>query len=59
MALDPRGLIGEAGWIAGPELLGRVSRSTVRNWVAAGRLVRVAPGVFALPGSAGSWRASA
>lgn len=56
MALDPRRLVGEAGWIAGSELSARVSRSTVRTWVASGRLVRLAPGVFALPTAAGSWR---
>jgi predicted transcriptional regulator of viral defense system len=54
--LDPRVLIGEAGRITGPELLGRVGRSTVRNWVAAGRVVRLAPGIFALPTAAGHWR---
>lgn len=56
MALDPRQLVGEAGWITGPELVERVSRSTVRNWVAAGRLVRLAPGLFALPRGADDWR---
>lgn len=59
MTLDPWRLIGEAGWITGPELLSQVSRSTVRNWVAAGRLVRLAPGVFALPAAAGNWRVRA
>ncbi len=56
MAHDPRRLVGETGWITGPELLSRVSRSTVRNWVAADRLVRMAPGVFALPAAARDWR---
>jgi very-short-patch-repair endonuclease len=59
VAFDPRRLIGEPGWITGPELLAHVSRSTVRNWVAAGRLVRLAPGIFALPAAAGSWRVRA
>jgi very-short-patch-repair endonuclease len=59
VTLDPRRLIGEPGWITGPELLGRVSRSTVRNWVAAGRLVRLAPGIFALPAAAENWRVRA
>ena len=59
MASDPRQLIGEPGWITGPELLAHVSRSTVRNWVAAGRLVRLAPGVFVLPAAAGNWRVRA
>lgn len=56
MVLDPQRLIGEAGWITGPELLEQVSRSTVRTWVASGQLVRLAPGVFALPTAADSWR---
>ncbi|WP_324277348.1 hypothetical protein [Blastococcus brunescens] len=37
-----------------PELLAHVSRSTLRNWVAAGKLVRLQPGVLALPGAAGT-----
>ncbi|MDP5184538.1 DUF559 domain-containing protein [Blastococcus sp. BMG 814] len=56
MAHDPERVVGEPGWITGPELLSRVSRGTVRNWVAAGRLVRLAPGLFALPAAAGDWR---
>ncbi|CCG03053.1 DUF559 domain-containing protein [Blastococcus saxobsidens] len=56
MAHDPQPLLGETGWIAGPELLSCVSRSTVRNWIAAGRLVRLAPGLFALPAVAREWR---
>lgn len=56
MARDPRQLIGQAGWITGPELLSQVSRSTVENWVRAGRLVRLQPGIFALPAGAENWR---
>jgi hypothetical protein len=56
VAHDLRRLVGETGWITSPELLTRVSRSTIRNWVAAGRLVRLAPGVFALPAAARDWR---
>ena len=56
MARDPRRLLGEAGWITGDELLDQVSRSTVRNWVAAGTLVRLRPGVFALPAAGSNWR---
>jgi predicted transcriptional regulator of viral defense system len=56
VVLDPQRLIGEAGWITGPELLRQVSRSTVRTWVASGRLVRLAPGIFALPSAADDWR---
>ncbi len=56
MARDPRQLIGEAGWITGPELLAGVSRSTVERWVTAGLLVRLQPGIFALPAAANDWR---
>jgi very-short-patch-repair endonuclease len=56
MAHDPRRLVGEAGWIAGDDLLAHVSRSTVRNWVAAGKLLRLRPGVFALPVADANWR---
>jgi hypothetical protein len=56
VARDPRQLVGEAGWIAGSRLLAQVSRSTVRSWVAAGRLVRLEPGVLALPAVAGDRR---
>lgn len=56
MAQDVTDLLGDRGWIAGPELLGSVSRSTVGRWVAAGALVRLAPAVFALPSAAVDWR---
>jgi very-short-patch-repair endonuclease len=56
VAHDLRRLVGERGWITSPELMTRVSRSTIGNWVAAGRLVRLAPGVFALPAAARDWR---
>lgn len=56
VAWDPRRLVDEPGWIPGSELLESVSRSTVRTWVATGRLVRLAPGVLALPEVAGDWR---
>ena len=56
MALDVRGVVGEAGWVTAAELLPRVSPRTVTNWVAAGKLVRLRPGVFALPSAAPGWR---
>lgn len=56
MARNPRRLVDERGWIPASELLEEVSRSTVRTWVATGRLVRLAPGVLALPDAAGVWR---
>ena len=56
MAQDPGRLIGEAGWATVPELLVHVSRRTLTDWVAAGRLVRLRPGVLALPGTGPDWR---
>ena len=35
MAIDVAGTVGEAGWITAQELLTRVSRRTMANWVAA------------------------
>lgn len=59
MAHDVPRLVGERGWITGPELLESVGRSSVRRWVDAGALVRLAPGLFALPASAPDWRVRA
>lgn len=56
MAHEVADLLGERGWITGPQLLGTVSRSTVGRWVATGALVRLSPAVFALPGAADDWR---
>jgi very-short-patch-repair endonuclease len=56
MPLDPAQLIGGAGWATVPELLVHVSRRTLTDWVAAGRLVRLRPGVLALPGAGAGWR---
>jgi very-short-patch-repair endonuclease len=56
MAHEVSELLGERGWITGPQLLGSVSRSTVGRWVSAGALVRLAPAVFALPAAADDWR---
>ena len=57
MARDPARLIGEAGWVSVPELLAHVSRRTLTDWVAAGKLVRLRPGILALPGADADWRA--
>ena len=56
MARDVRDLVGEAGWITTAALGQHVSPRTVGNWVAAGKLVRLRPGVLALPPSRRSWR---
>ena len=57
MAIEVAAAVGEAGWITVPELLTRVSRRTVTSWVAEGKLVRVRPGVVALPAATHRWRA--
>lgn len=56
MAHDPRQIIGADGWATVPELLKRVSRRTLSSWVASGKLVRIRPGVLALPAAAENWR---
>ncbi|RBY80284.1 hypothetical protein DQ239_04255 [Blastococcus sp. TF02-09] len=59
MVHNPTELVGEAGWITGPELLDAVSRSTVQRWISTGALIRLAPALFALPASAPDWRVRA
>jgi very-short-patch-repair endonuclease len=56
VAYDVAAVVGAAGWATAEDLLRRVSPRTLGTWVAAGRLVRLRPGVFALPDAAGSWR---
>jgi very-short-patch-repair endonuclease len=48
-------LIGARGWATRSELVRRVDRGSIDAWVAAGRLVRLQPGVYALPAAAGDW----
>jgi hypothetical protein len=57
MAQNVAAVVGEAGWATAEELLRRVSRRTIGNWLAAGMLVRLRPGVFAVPGIGDRWRA--
>ncbi len=52
---DVDAVVGPDGWATTAELTGRVSRGTLRAWVASGRLVRLRPGVYATPASAGRW----
>ncbi|MBN1094077.1 DUF559 domain-containing protein [Blastococcus sp. TML/M2B] len=59
MVCDAAALVGAAGWTTRDALLDAVSRSTLERWVTAGRLVRLAPAVFALPSSARDWRVRA
>jgi very-short-patch-repair endonuclease len=56
VALDVRLVVGESGWITATELEHRVGARTIGAWVAAGKLVRLKPGVLAVPSAAGSWR---
>ncbi len=56
MAHDLRALVGHHGWTTWEALTSRVDRKTVTAWVATGRLLRIQPGVYALPGAAGDWR---
>jgi very-short-patch-repair endonuclease len=56
VAIDVAEVVGETGWITVPDLLTRVSRRTIGAWVAQGKLVRVRPGVVALPAASGDWR---
>jgi very-short-patch-repair endonuclease/predicted transcriptional regulator of viral defense system len=56
VAIEVAAAVGEAGWITVPELLTRVSRRTIGTWVADGKLVRVRPGVVALPTASDGWR---
>jgi len=51
-----RTLVGETGWVTAAELHGRVSPRTIGSWVAAGKLVRLRRGVFAVPSAAMGWR---
>jgi very-short-patch-repair endonuclease len=56
VAHDLGTLIGPDGWITWEALTARVDRKTVARWVGAGQLLRLQPGVYALPANAGEWR---
>ena len=56
MARDVAAIVGEVGWVTRADLLGRVSRGTITNWLAAGKLVRIGQGAYALPTAALAWR---
>jgi very-short-patch-repair endonuclease len=56
MAFDVSAVVGPQGWVTSEELLSRVSPRTVGSWVAGGKLVRLRPGVLALPSAAQGWR---
>lgn len=59
MTHDLTRLVGPEGWITGPELLRVASRTSIRRWIAAGTLVRLAPALYALPSAAPDWRVRA
>jgi very-short-patch-repair endonuclease len=48
--------MGERGWATRSELVRRVDRGSIDAWVSAGRLVRLQPGLYALPTAAADWR---
>ncbi|MBN1092047.1 DUF559 domain-containing protein [Blastococcus sp. TML/M2B] len=56
MTRDVAAVVGEAGWATAAELQRRISARAVGAWVAAGKLVLLRPGVYALPQAAGEWR---
>lgn len=56
MAFDVSAVVGPEGWVTSQELLTQVSPRTVGTWVAAGKLVRLRPGVLAVPSAAQRWR---
>jgi very-short-patch-repair endonuclease len=53
---DPAVLVGSDGWTSWEALTARVGRGTVTRMLASGRLIRLQPGVYALPGLDRQWR---
>jgi len=53
---DPAAVVGPDGWTTWDRLVRQVSPTTVRAWVAAGRLVRLSAGRYATPATADHWR---
>lgn len=56
MAHDVEKIIGPLGWTTWAELTQRVDRSTITAWIAAGKLVRPHPAIYASPRAAALWR---
>jgi very-short-patch-repair endonuclease/predicted transcriptional regulator of viral defense system len=56
VATDVRAVVGEAGWITAAELQRHASPRTIGNWVSAGTLVLLRPGLYAVPSAADGWR---
>lgn len=57
MTRDVKTVVGPDGWTTWDRLVGQLSPTTVRAWVAAGRLVHLDSGVYATP--AADWRVRA
>jgi very-short-patch-repair endonuclease len=55
VVLDVASVVGPAGWATYQELTARIDRKTLARWTAQGRLVRIAPGVYAAAPSR-EWR---
>ena len=56
MVLDVASVVGPDGWTTWEALTARVDRKTVVRWTAAGTLVRLQPGIYAMPAAAAQWR---
>ena len=55
MRLDVDAVVGPDGWVVRAQLLRRVSARTIQAWLAAGKLRRLRPGVYATPEAAKRW----
>jgi very-short-patch-repair endonuclease len=53
---DPAAVVGPDGWTTWDLLTRQISPTTLRAWVAGGRLVQVGPGRYATPAAARQWR---
>ncbi|NIH69971.1 DUF559 domain-containing protein [Modestobacter marinus] len=56
MRPDPDAVVGPTGWTTWAQLTRQLSPTTVRAWVATGRLVQLGPARYATPAAAGRWR---
>ena len=56
MRPDPAAVVGSDGWTTWDRLVNQVSPTTVRAWVASGRLVQLSAGRYATPAAAAHWR---
>lgn len=56
MVRDVDAVVGPDGWTTWERLVGQLSPTTVRAWVATGRLVHLDAGVYATPAAGADWR---